>query len=105
MFIYKINILVNDNEDNAQIQYQIDEFVQKALDDFLNEVPNNYLQFLSTQIVDLQQTSNLGRCSQCGEWTSDSRYEGYVEEVSNGSRVDGKWFCDICLPESHPNHF
>ncbi|MDR3292739.1 MAG: hypothetical protein LBT20_01385 [Clostridiales bacterium] len=51
-----------------------------------------------------------GSCAACGARTSDWREKHTAawrgeHFLSNGARIDGKWYCDLCLPEEHINHF
>lgn len=62
-------------------------------------------EYLSEQYVDLTGVRNFGRCCVCRAWASDKRQIGAVAEMSNGAEIDGKWYCDVCLPKDHLNAF
>lgn len=44
---------------------------------------------------------NCGKCSKCGQWTTDREKPDAVEGICNGAIVDGKLLCDECLPKDH----
>lgn len=46
-------------------------------------------------------SDNIGKCSNCGGWTTDSESIYPVGDVSNGAYVNGQLFCDECLPDGH----
>jgi hypothetical protein len=48
---------------------------------------------------------NCGRCSNCGGWASDKEKPGFIRELGIGARINGKLFCDECLPPDHPLAF
>lgn len=97
-YLYKINIVVDEEEEDIQVQNTINKTVRKAL----FKLP--FVEIVSEQVAGLD-VSVCGRCSICGAWTSDKDLEGSVDEFSNGCLIDGNWRCDICLPRSHPKSF
>jgi hypothetical protein len=48
---------------------------------------------------------NMGKCNNCGVWTTDCNKENPITELSYGTHVDGKLLCDLCLPKKHPLKF
>lgn len=44
---------------------------------------------------------NCGKCSKCGQWTTDREKPDKVAGICNGATVDGKLLCDECLPSDH----
>lgn len=44
---------------------------------------------------------NCGKCSKCGQWTTDREKTDTVAGICNGATVDGKLLCDECLPSDH----
>ena len=102
-YIYKINLLVDGETEDLQKQNMIDEIIDKAI---VHLKSNMDISVLSYQLVEVNnQTENHGICLNCGVFTSDHTKPDPILEASNGAKVDGKWFCDLCLPEDHPNHF
>ncbi len=97
-YLYKINIVVDENEDNVQIQNTIDDMVQRSI----LKLP--FAEIVSQQIVTLNNDI-CGKCSSCGAWTSDRNSNEYIDEFSDGCLIDGKWLCDLCLPSYHPKSF
>ena len=51
------------------------------------------------------ETDNIGKCANCGDWTSDRERKDSVYDASPGAVVNGKLKCDICLPLWHPWRF
>ena len=104
MFIYKISLMVEGNPDTPGLQADIDEAVKAALISMQEKYGRN-VEELSWEERRVDGYPNLGRCTKCGAWASDWRETEHITEVSNGAVIDGKWCCDLCLPEDHPNHF
>lgn len=46
-------------------------------------------------------TSNCGKCANCGAWVTDREKPNHISELCNGAIVDGKLLCDECLPADH----
>ena len=51
------------------------------------------------------EKDNIGKCSVCGAWTTDSDGKNTVNTVSYGAKVDGLLFCDEHLPLNHHRAF
>lgn len=98
MYIYQLNILL-DGEPDSAIEALLEAAIEKCLDK--NKI-NGSLESMSEEEI---STDNFGKCEGCGAWTSDHTKPDAVREVSNGAVVDGKWLCDVCLPDDHPNAF
>lgn len=47
------------------------------------------------------ESLNCGKCSKCGQWTTDRDKKEAIKGLTNGASVDGKLLCDECLPSSH----
>lgn len=93
MYILKIAYLLDGSwEETEKSAASTEELLKKG-------------EYLSEQYVDLTGVRNFGRCCVCQAWTSDKRQIGAVEEMSNGAEIDGKWYCDVCLPKDHLNAF
>lgn len=45
--------------------------------------------------------SNCGKCSKCGQWTTNREKPDVVEGLCNGAIVDDMLLCDECLPHGH----
>ncbi len=97
MYIYKANILVS-TEENLPLESEIDEAINNL---FKIEKP---AELVSANIVDIIGT-NFGCCVKCGAWCSDPEDENYVSEFNVGCKINGKWYCDVCLPSEHPFSF
>ncbi|MBS4537061.1 hypothetical protein GOQ27_01220 [Clostridium sp. D2Q-11] len=60
------------------------------------------LEWNSTSSLMLDLSSyNCGKCSFCGQWTTDREKTNAIEGICNGSTIDGRLFCDECLPNNH----
>lgn len=61
------------------------------------------LEWYSTREIILSpRTMNCGKCACCGGWTTDMEKADPVQGLSHGAVVDGKLYCDECLPPDHP---
>lgn len=100
MYIYKLNLMVNDSTHNLKLQNAIDTAVENALAGL-----NADVQLVSAQFVETDGCDNFGICVSCGTPVSDHGKGDCVSEVSHGAVVDEKWYCDLCLPEDHPEKF
>lgn len=96
MYIYKINIIFN-HEENPQIEQKIEDMLRSVLDKYDGE--------LVSVGIDILDGENYGRCQKCGCWTSDITKDGFITGLSNGAQINGEWLCDLCLPKDHPNAF
>ncbi len=97
-YLYKLNIVVENDSENITLQNNIDNSLEKVLEPFSN------VHFVSSSIHELDN-SNYGKCCTCGAWVSDHDKPNCIDEFSDGCIIDDKWFCDICLPAEHPKHF
>ena len=95
MYLLKVNLLIPSGEDVA-MESEIVEKVQKIL-------PCD-VELVSTISEELDGL-NFGKCSKCGCWVSDRTQPNWVVPLSNGAKIGIQWYCDICLPEDHPNAF
>ena len=96
MYILKLNVLVESSE-NLDLESEI----EMKLEDIL---VNRQATFVSTHSEELIG-ANHGKCAECGCWVSDHRKQDFIDVFSNGAKIRNKWYCDICLPEDHPNAF
>lgn len=96
MYIYRVNVLIK-GEENLMLEEKIDTVLKDSLTNSLGE-------HISSTIVTIEGT-NFGKCVKCGCFCSDRRKKDYIVDFSCGAIVNGKWFCDICLPLDHPNSF
>ena len=101
-YVFSVNLLVEGDMENTTIQNEIEDIFEKIL--ALSHLKDD-VTILSTQIDDISDNENYGKCVKCGVWASDKRYEPNISQMSNGAKVDNQWYCDICLPINHPNHF
>ena len=101
MYIYKINLIVEDDIENLETQNKIDGLIE-SIHKGLGEVNAT---LTSVQINDLSDNKNFGRCSNCGAWCSDFRENDPIRELPNGAALGNMWYCDLCLLEDHENHF
>lgn len=63
-------------------------------------------QWQSTEYKTLEPNyENCGQCNHCGAWTTDCEKEAPIEELASGATVDGKLYCELCLPKDHPLTF
>lgn len=96
MYVCSFNVLI-DSEQNRELEWEIAEAIKSSFAD-------KRIELVSMSIEDVNG-NNYGRCENCGEWVTDNTKENRISAFSVGAKVDGKWFCDLCLPEDHSNHF
>ena len=65
----------------------------------------NFKWISSTPTLLNTSSSNIGKCSNCGAWTTDCALENPVNELSYGTHIHGQLLCDLCLPGGHPLRF
>jgi len=72
------------------------------------DVESNGLHFKwsssSTAFYDTE-SDNIGKCSNCGCWTTDVNRDGAISDVSRGAIVADVLYCDLCIPKNHPLAF
>jgi len=100
-YIYKINLVVEDDIDNLETQNKIDGLIENII----KELSEFKAEFISVQLDDFSSNENYGKCSNCGAWCSDWQKDNSIREFSDGAIVDNVWCCDLCLPKNHKNHF
>ena len=92
-YLYQIYIVADEeNERN------IDSCIEKAFENYAD------IEVVGKKIADLD-TGICGKCCKCGAWTSDKDKEEHIEGFSDGIFINGKWFCDLCVPPNHPKAF
>ncbi len=98
MYIYQLNIAL-EQEENSNIE----ALIENAVTDLLKkeQIQGEVVSSMAKEVY----TDNIGKCVNCGCWTSDHSKDDASAEVSNGAKVDGEWLCDVCLPKDHPNAF
>ena len=96
MYIYQINILFNHKE-NTLTEHQLEQIIEEYLKSNDGEIVSSIPKELTG--------NNYGKCKGCGCWTSDHTQENFISFFSNGAKINGAWFCDICMPIDHPNAF
>lgn len=99
MHIYKINILFESDGEDLAWQQNAEEALQALLKD------RGRAELVSSEVVDLPPAASIGRCATCGAWVSDYAAPFPVRELSSGVKRNGKWLCDLCVPENDPDHF
>ena len=100
-YICKINFFVKKDIEDLEVQYEIDRLIKSIAPKMLE----NETEYVSTQFLNLEECDNYGKCCNCGAWASDRRLKNFVKEFSNGAVINDDWYCDLCLPEDHENHF
>lgn len=102
-YVLKANFVVEESIENLELQ--------QTLDDQFEAITNNMqksgvkIKHVSSNYIEISEIDNCGNCCICGAWVSDFMKEPHIEELSNGAVIKGRWYCDICLPKDHPNHF
>jgi len=87
----------NDEGMLNKITDELDESKKICIDDVDISLEWNYT---SSLVLD-SKSLNCGKCSNCGQWTTDREKPNSVVGVCNGATVDGKLLCDECLPPNH----
>jgi hypothetical protein len=83
---------------------EIDQKANFLTEDFVND--GDLFSWVSARFGHYDtEIDNLGRCANCGAWTTDSESENNIAEVSIGAKINGILYCDICLPKGHPLAF
>lgn len=101
-YILTINMIVDGNIDDANMQNKIEYLFEEAINK--SEIRDD-VAIISTEFTDIIGNKNYGRCIKCGEWVSNKSLNPNVSQMSDGAIVNDHWYCDLCLPENHPNHF
>ncbi len=82
----------------------LDKIINEISDDKKLKIDNIYLLLnwngTSSLILD-PKNFNCGKCSNCGQWTTDREKPEALEGICNGATVDDKLLCDECLPSDH----
>lgn len=97
-YLYQINIVINEKEENIQIENEIEKVIEKYFEN------KDCLEIVGSQTIELDDKI-CEKCHGCGAWTSDQDNPEHVSSFSDGCRIDGVWLCDLCLPSDHPKAF
>lgn len=103
-YIFKINLLICEDIENISLQSEIEEEIEKLINKLSVELKCN-IENVSVELTDLEKNNNYGKCVKCESWTSDYTKNNCVREFSNGAILNNCWYCDLCLPKKHKNHF
>jgi hypothetical protein len=57
----------------------------------------------TSSLINLYDTEkdNIGKCANCGRWTTNREADNSPSDICNGAIVDGILLCDQCLPKDH----
>ena len=99
MHIFKINVLFQDDGEDIGAQAALEESVETALARLHNA------EYISSEIMEIANNLNCGRCKICGSWTSDHSKSSAILEFSHGMRIQEDWYCDLCAPADSPCRF
>lgn len=79
------------------------EKVIHKIEGYSSRVGKKYdLEWNSTSTIELDEKNmNCGNCANCGQWVTDCEKPGRISDLCNGARIDGKLYCDECLPRGH----
>lgn len=97
-YLYKLYVVVDDDSENLFHQNAVDEVVYKAIE------KNTDVHFVGSIVSELNGDI-CGKCCKCGAWVSDQALDNHIEGFSDGCFIDGKWWCDLCLPQDHLKKF
>lgn len=95
-YFYHLSVLINGTE-NLELEHELDEVIRRHLS-------GKRAQLVSSASEPLEG-ENFGRCECCGTWVSDRSAPDAVRAFSDGAKIAGKWYCDLCLPQGHPKAF
>lgn len=102
-----VSYLVEISDDVLYLEYgpldklnmNIEETIRSSNSDF-----NLQWQSTQTRVLD-PATMNCGKCDNCGCWTTNREEDNWIPSLTIGAVVDGKLYCDSCLPKDHPLAF
>jgi len=98
---YLVELQENDINDNNGILNKITNEIDESRNIHFDD-NNILLEWTSTSSIVLDSDNlNCGKCSNCGQWTTDKEKSNSVEGICNGATVNGKLLCDECLPHDY----
>ena len=105
VLLYQINYLLELTEKHDGLEQGEIERLGKHLEECI-EFNGNVFEWVSSVsgIFDTEK-DNIGKCANCGAWTTDCGGSNPVKSVSNGAKIKEILLCDLCLPEDHPEAF
>lgn len=99
--LIKVSYLVNLNEDETDLFDNITGEISNDQKIVINSKLKN-IEWVETSSLELTPNEmNCGKCSNCETWTTDREKPNPIMELCIGATVDGRLFCDECLPENH----
>jgi len=98
---YLVDLSVDDIDTDDSVIDKISDSLSS--DRILSVMDKRFdLQWNGTSCLILNSTNfNSGKCSNCGQWTTDREKRDAIEGLCNGATVDDKLLCDECLPSNH----
>lgn len=95
-YLYHLSVLI-DGTENLALEHELDEILQNHLTGRCAELVSSASELLAGE--------NYGQCVSCGAWVSDRSAPDSVRAFSDGAKIEGKWYCNLCLPQGHPKAF
>lgn len=95
-YFYHLSVLIDGAED-LELEQELDEVIRRHLSGKRAQLVSSASEPLAGE--------NYGQCVSCGAWVSDRSAPDSVRAFSDGAKIAGKWYCDLCLPQGHPKAF
>jgi hypothetical protein len=97
--------LVEISDKNLNVNEDVFEEMVRQIENLIEDnfyLDGIFFKWISSNPVVLDTLiDNIGKCCNCGTWTTNSEGIDPVNDVSYGAYVNGQLFCDSCLPDGH----
>ena len=105
IFLHRNTLLLELTEKHCGLEQDEIERLASFLEKNV-ECNGNIFEWISSEPVIFDtEYDNIGKCVNCGTWTTDCDGRNPVKGVSNGAKINGILLCDICLPKDHSAAF
>ena len=105
VLLHQSTFLLELTEKHDKIEQDEIERLAECLEENI-EYNGNVFEWQSSKVgIFDTESDNIGKCANCGAWTTDCDGCNPVNGVSYGAKLNGVLLCDICLPKDHPKAF
>ena len=105
VFLHQNTLLLELTEKYNGLEEEEIYFIAKCVEKDI-EVNGNVFKWVSSisGIYDTEK-DNIGKCANCGSWTTDCEKPNPIKNIDYGAKSKGVLLCDLCLPKDHPLAF
>jgi len=105
VFLHQNTFLLELTEKYDELEEEEISRIAKCIEKNVECNGNIFRWISSTSGIYDTEKDNIGKCANCGTWTTDCEESNPVKDLNYGAKLKGVLFCDLCLPKDHPIAF